>query len=178
LRVGEICALRWGRVDLDRKILDVREAVEEVHGEPLTTKGPKTAAGLRKVTMPEIVVDAFCDHRRQQLEVRMAMGLGKMPDDALIFPAGDGGLKRPTNLSRTWRRTGAADVNFHALRHTHASQLIAGGLDVVLISKRLGHSGPNIRLSIYAHLFDKDDSRAAAAINAALGASAVPKKAG
>lgn len=60
----------------------------------------------------------------------------------------------------------------------HVSQLIAAGLDVVLISKRLGHSGPNITLSIYAHLFDKNDSRAGAAINAALGASSVPKKAG
>ncbi|MSP76970.1 MAG: site-specific integrase [Rhodospirillaceae bacterium] len=178
LRIGEICALRWGRIDLDRKTIDVREAVEEVAGEPLTTKGPKTEAGLRKVTMPDVVVDALRDHRRVQLETRMALGQGRMQDDTLVFPAGDGDLKRPTNLSRTWRRIGAADVNFHALRHTHASQLIANKLDIVMISRRLGHSSPAITLSIYAHLFDEDDSRAADAINESLGASSVPKKAG
>ena len=56
-----------------------------------------------------------------------------------------------------------------ALRHTHASQLIDAGVDVVTISRRLGHSSPTITLSTYAHLFKKDDSKAAAAINAALG---------
>jgi integrase len=59
-------------------------------------------------------------------------------------------------------------ITFHALRHTHASQLIDGNVDIVTISKRLGHSKPDITLRIYAHLFRKDDSKAAAAINAAL----------
>jgi integrase len=59
-------------------------------------------------------------------------------------------------------------VSFHELRHTHASQLIDAGVDVVQISKRLGHASPAITLSIYAHLFQKDDSKAADAINAAL----------
>ena len=39
----------------------------------------------------------------------------------------------------------------------------------VTISKRLGHSSPDVTLRIYAHLFHKDDRKAAAAINAALG---------
>jgi len=63
-------------------------------------------------------------------------------------------------------------VSFHGLRHTHASQLIDAGVDIVTISKRLGHSSPNVTLQIYAHLFRKDDSKAAAAIDAALGVSA------
>jgi integrase len=53
-------------------------------------------------------------------------------------------------------------------RHTHASQLIDEGVDIVTISKRLGHSKLDITLRIYAHLFRKDDSKAAATINAAL----------
>ena len=55
-----------------------------------------------------------------------------------------------------------------ALRHTHASQLIDEGVDIVTISKRLGHAKPDITLRIYAHLFRTDDGKAAAAINAAL----------
>jgi integrase len=61
-----------------------------------------------------------------------------------------------------------AGRNLHSLRHTHASQLIDAGVDIVTISKRLGHSKPDIALRIYAHIFRKDDGKAAAAINAAL----------
>jgi integrase len=57
------------------------------------------------------------------------------------------------------------DVTFHCLRHTHASQLIDAGVDIVTISKRPGHAKPDITLRIYAHLFRKDDSKAAEAIN-------------
>lgn len=62
---------------------------------------------------------------------------------------------------------GLSDVTFHTLRHTHFSQSIDAGVDIVTISKRLGHAKPDITLRIYAHLFRKDDSKAAAAINAA-----------
>ena len=57
-------------------------------------------------------------------------------------------------------------MTFHALRYTHASQLIDQGVDIVTISKRLGHAKPDITLRIYAHLFRKDDGKAAEAINA------------
>jgi integrase len=73
---------------------------------------------------------------------------------------------------RAWSRLAkelGIKVSFHGLRHTHASMLIDRGVDVVTISKRLGHSSPAITLQVYAHLFRKDDSKAAAAINVALG---------
>jgi integrase len=65
-------------------------------------------------------------------------------------------------------RVGMKGVPLHSLRHTHASRLIDAGVDVVTISKRLGHASPAITLKVYAHLFRKDDGKAAAAINAAL----------
>jgi integrase len=60
---------------------------------------------------------------------------------------------------------------FHGWRHTHASQLIDAGVDIVTISRRLGHAKPDTTLRTYAHLFQKNDGKAAAAINAALGTS-------
>src|ERR1700731_2755254 len=65
------------------------------------------------------------------------------------------------------QRIGMSEITFHALRHTHASQLIAGGVDIVTISKRLGHAKPSVTLAVYAHMFTTGDSKAAAAINAA-----------
>jgi integrase len=58
-------------------------------------------------------------------------------------------------------------VTFHSLRHAHASTLIAAGLDVLSVSRRLGHGSPAITLSVYGHLFRPDD-RAAAIMEKAL----------
>jgi integrase len=99
--------------------------------------------------------------------------MGKMPDDALVFPAPlKGGYQGPRAFSKEWDRVatsiGFDGIVFHALRHTHASQLIDAGVDVVTISKRLGHASPNTTSKVYAHLFQKDDSKASDAINTAL----------
>ena len=68
-------------------------------------------------------------------------------------------------------RIGMPEITFHGLRHTHASQLINASVDIVTISKRLGHAKPSVTLAIYAHMFTSDESKAAAAINAALSVS-------
>jgi integrase len=64
-------------------------------------------------------------------------------------------------------------ATFHSLRHTHASTLIAAGLDVLTISRRLGHGSPVITLGVYGHLFKADD-RAAAILEKVLGGGASP----
>jgi hypothetical protein len=62
------------------------------------------------------------------------------------------------------RTNGLPKVTFHSIRHSHASALIRGGLDVVRVSRQLGHSKPTITLSTYAHEFEEADSGAADAI--------------
>ena len=52
-------------------------------------------------------------------------------------------------------------VSFHSLRHSHASALIASSLDVVLISRRLGHANPTVTLNKYGRLFKPNDRAAA-----------------
>jgi integrase len=78
----------------------------------------------------------------------------------------------PDAVSSDWGEAaegiGMPEITFHALRHTHASQLIASRVDIVTISKRLGPAKPSVTLAIYAHMFTSDDCKAAAAINAAL----------
>jgi integrase len=173
LRLGEVLALRDRHVNLDRKVLHVREAIEDTKAHGVRIKSPKTRAGRRDITLPEIAVAALSEHRRQLLETRMKLGAGKLPDDALLFTTLDGRPLRPGNISSDWGEVAASvgmpEISFHGLRHTHASQLIAGGIDIVTISKRLGHAKPSVTLAIYAHMFHTDDRKAAAAINAALG---------
>jgi integrase len=172
MRIGEVLALRWCRVDIDGKVIQVRDALEETKKHGIRSKPPKSRAGKRDITMPDEVVEALRAYRREQLELRMQLGQGRLPDDAMLFANLEGEPRSPSAVSRAWsdfaRKIGLPDVTFHNLRHTHASQLIDAGIDIVTISKRLGHAKPDITLRIYAHLFRKDDSKAAAAINAAL----------
>ncbi len=172
MRLGEILALREGRVDLDRGVIEVREALEETKAYGVRFKTAKTKAGRRNVTLPNIAIDALREHRRQLLETRIKLGLGKLADDDLLFGNLEGKPLRPSAVSSDWGglagRIGMPEITFHALRHTHASQLIAQGVDIVTISKRLGHAKPSVTLAIYAHMFTSDDRKAAAAINAVL----------
>jgi integrase len=62
------------------------------------------------------------------------------------------------------------DVGLHGLRHSHASALIAAGIDVLTISRRLGHAFPASTLTVYGHLFANTDAAAARAIDAVFGA--------
>jgi integrase len=171
MRLGEVLALRWSRVDLDGGVIRVREALEQTKAHGAGFKPPKSKAGRRDITLPEILIDTLREHRKAQLELRMQLGAGRLPDDALLFSDLDGAPLMPNSVSGRWaefaERIGMPEITFHSLRHTHASQLIDAGVDIVTISKRLGHAKPDITLRVYAHLFLNDDGKAAAAINAA-----------
>jgi integrase len=168
MRRGELLALRHPDVDLDRKVIRVRAALEQTKEHGVRFKETKTKAGVRLISLPEIVVETLREHLRQQLELRFALGLGRPPGNALVFPSpGTERLWPPDSFSAAWGDLGL-DVSFHGLRHTHASMLIAQRVPITEIAHRLGHSSPAVTLSIYAHMFEKDDSNSAAAINAAL----------
>ena len=90
---------------------------------------------------------------------------GPVPADALY--RGDGSGPRtilPGAAKTPAPRLGYRKVMFHALRHTHVSALIAAGVDVVKMSRRLGHADPTPTLRTYAHQFDKVDTATASAI--------------
>ena len=78
-------ALRWANADLDTKIIRSRVARGGNQGSWYSFKRAKIKNGQRDITLPDIVVDALHEHRRQQFELRVAVGLGKISDDALVF---------------------------------------------------------------------------------------------
>jgi integrase len=49
---------------------------------------------------------------------------------------------------------GMSGVTLHSLRHTHASMLIASGVDIITVSRRLGHCSPKVTLEVYGHLIN------------------------
>ncbi|MGD9615131.1 MAG: site-specific integrase [Alphaproteobacteria bacterium] len=133
MRRGEIVALRWSDIDLDGGRIRVERSLEETKA-GLAFKEPKTKAGRRTVGIPPSIIAELRTHRRQQQEQRLALGLGGAAPDDLVFPRADGEAWPPDRLSSNWakaiRSMKLPKVTFHALRHTHVSQLIAAGLDV------------------------------------------------
>lgn len=59
-------------------------------------------------------------------------------------------------------------VSFYGLRHTNVSAQIARGVDVLTISRRIGHANAATTLRMYGHLFEQNDDAAVNAIEAAL----------
>jgi integrase len=170
LRRGELLALRWQDVDLDGGSPRVEQALEETKRGGLVLKAPKTRHGRRTVTLPPSTVAVLREHWKAQQEQRLALGLGKAPADALVFADWDGSARSPQLLTKQWAKAmkcAGLRATLHSLRHTHASTLIASGLNVVAVSRRLGHGSAALTLSVYAHLFKPDD-RAAAIMEAAL----------
>jgi integrase len=153
--------------------LRVEQAVEQTTRGGIVIKAPKTRHGRRAVSLAPATVAVLREHWRAQQETRLALGLGKAPAGAFVFANWDGAIRSPHWLTQAWRKAMAAagiKATFHSLRHTHASTLIAAGLDVLTISRRLGHGSPVITLGVYGHLFKPDD-RAAAIMEAALAGS-------
>jgi|SRR6516162_1975909 integrase len=172
MRRGEVLALQWGDVDFGTKVIKVRRSLVETDEEGVKLKSPKTKAGVRDITLPDVVIETLQEHRKRLLELRLQLGLGKLKDTDVLFSDLEGRPKLPDSFSSAWSelsRKLKLGISFHELRHTHASQLIDADVDVVTISRRLGHAHPGITLSTYAHLFRKDDSKAADAINTVLG---------
>lgn len=171
MRRGEIAALRWADIDFDAGRVRVERSLEQTNA-GLSFKAPKTKAGRRSISIPPSIVAELRDHWRRQQEQRLAHGLGKAGADDLVVPRPDGSIWPPDSLTSDWARTlrmlKLPKVTLHALRHTHVSQLIAAGLDVVTVSRRIGHANPTVTLNVYAHLFGNTDERAAEAVETAL----------
>lgn len=153
LRIGEMFALRWTRVDLFAGRVDVAETVAEVNGR-LIVGTPKTRAARRTVSIPRSVVRIMSDYRS---------GCGASP---LVFPAPSGDMFAPSNFRRRiWAPAVAAagleGLRPHDLRHTAVALWIAAGASPKEVAVRAGHTSVSFSLDRYGHLFPVQDERLA-----------------
>lgn len=177
LRRNEMLGLRWADIDLEAGRLTVEQALEQTAAHGIRVKGPKTKRGRRTISLPSHLVTELRQHWREQQEQRLGMGLGKAPENSPVFAAVDGRHLSPNAITKAWpvavAAIGMPAVTLHSLRHTHASMLISAGLDILTISRRLGHSSPTITLNVYGHLIHGGDDRAAQIMEAAFGSKMV-----
>ena len=172
MRRGELLGLRWSDVDLDGAALTVNQTLQEAYGE-IIFKEPKTTRSRRRITLPGVVVDALRVHRAEQAKKTLAREPGFVESD-LVLAAPGGGPWWPSNFDRVWRRfktKQALKIRFHDLRHTHATQLLCAGVNVKVISERLGHASISITLDTYSHVMPGMQEEAAEKIDAGLRAA-------
>ena len=90
MRRGELLALQWGDIDLDRGVLRVERSVEETKAGGLRLKSPKTKRGRRNIGLPVEAVAMLRAHKVKQLELRLLLGLGNIVADTLVFSTLEG----------------------------------------------------------------------------------------
>jgi integrase len=165
LRRGEALGLTWKNVDLDAGLLRVVQVIEQTKAGVRIKPQPKSAHSRRAVTLPAVVVEALREHRVNQAEEHLRLGLGPLN---LLFPrAAANPAVFSVDFGRLATRAGIK-TRFHDLRHTHISDLLASGVHPKLVSERAGHSSVAFTLQIYAHVTPTMHEAAAQQLDAAL----------
>lgn len=176
MRRGEVLGLRWSDVDLDAARLSIRQTVVEM-STGIVVGTPKSSAGVRTIALDAATVSALRRWRRAQLEERMLMGEGWQDDDDRVATEPDGSAVHPNTLSRRFKMMcKAADlppIRLHDVRHSYATAALSSGVNVKVVSKRLGHADIAVTLRVYAHVLPGDDEAAASAVAAFIDAPVI-----
>ena len=105
-------------------------------------------------------------HRSEQRELLLRLGVTS-PVGARVFTNEIGDPIRPGSIGQAFGRlVASADVpriRLHDLRHTHASHLLMAGVNVKVVSERLGHASVSFTLDTYGHVMPGQQAQAAAA---------------
>ena len=179
-RRGELCALRWKHVDLDKGALLIeRSIVENAKGE-LVEKDTKTHAA-RRLRLDAGTVDRLQQHRAEREGYGTALRRIVHADD-FVFSLDPAGRTpwRPGYVTLAFCRLrddlALPGVRLHDLRHFAATILLSGGKDVKTVSGRLGHANAATTLGVYAHFIEAADADAADHLGATLDAASTHRR--
>lgn len=152
LRVGEICALKWGDISFDEQYLYVQRTMQRIQktnmddGENgnktmILISVPKSDSSIRKVPIPDKIFQLITEFKNSP--------------DANFLTGTAYSYIEPRTMQNRFKKVikdcNLYKVNFHALRHTFATRCIELGFDVKSLSEILGHANVNITLNCYVH---------------------------
>jgi len=158
LRRGELAALRWSDVDLERGVIRVERSRDPKAG-PVE---PKSRSGRRRVPLAQPLRAHLAAHRL----------LKSSDDEALLFGRSGGRAMHSDMLTRrartAWKQQALTPIGLHECRHTYASFMIAAGVNAKALSTYMGHSSITITLDRYGHLMPGNEEEAAGMLGAYL----------
>ena len=148
IRIGELCALKWNNIDLDKKILYVNNTLQRVYDKKqkktkIIIDVPKTAKSIRQIPISNKLYEILKTIKN------------KYNDDNFFLTGSSEKFIEPRNYQKYFknvlRKCRIKSYKFHTLRHTFASNCIEVGMDVKSLSEMLGHSSIEITLNKYVH---------------------------
>lgn len=149
IRIGELLALTFEDVDLEKNIISVNKSYQLLRGKEIISP-PKTPKSNRKVNIPVFLAQDIRDYKESFYDVQ--------PTDRVI-PLSKSKLE--SEMRRGVQLSGVKKIRIHDLRHSHASLLIEMGFSPKEIAERLGHENIETTLNTYSHLYPDKQERLA-----------------
>ena len=186
MRLGELAGLEWKYADLENKAIQIVKASqydndpEKPKNEHIYEKQPKNRTSIRRITISGLLIKTLKKYKVWQNEERLKLD-GIWVESDRLFTKWNGAPIFPGTISAWFskfrKKYNLPPLTFHQLRHTNASLMIAQGVDVATVSKRLGHANINTTLSIYSHALKRPDREAADKLDTLFTKKARTKKA-
>jgi integrase len=166
MRRGEIIALEWDHVDLEKGKLYIQQSLTHSKEKGYIFKEPKTKNSIRTISLAPSVIEQLRQYKLYKNKEKLRLGdKWSEQERFLLFSTWDGKPMYPSTISSWWRKRlikyGLPPISFHELRHTSATLLINQGVHMKTISARLGHSKIGITMDLYGHALDSADEAAA-----------------
>lgn len=154
VRLGELMGLEWQDVDFKNGIISINRSSQYLSDMGVFTKVPKTESSIREIAIPEFIISLLEEYKLWYEEQKSIYGELWTNSDRLFVQA-DGKPMHPSTISKWFVKyvgqIGLPVINFHGLRHTNASLLVAQNIDIAVISARLGHAQISTTLDFYVH---------------------------
>lgn len=147
MRLGEILALQWLDIDLDRGLIDVSKNAQEIKEDGKRKRiiqTPKTLSSNRTIAIPHqliVILKPFKPKNDEDWEMYVCSGKKQLHDKRSIS-------KSAENL---FAKAGVEWQGFHAFRHSYATRMMEKNIPVKAISDLLGHSNIGTTMNIYSH---------------------------
>lgn len=165
MRIGEILGLKWEDFDWYRRNLTVRRQLKRDPKKGFYFSSPKSKAGIRTIKLGEGIVRTMRSHYQLKIQQQPDF-LPEWREANLAFSREDGSPIQYRwfyiGYKKLLKAAGLPDMTFHGLRHTAATQMLVNGVDILTVSKRIGHSKPSVTLDIYGHMITGPQDKAAA----------------
>lgn len=165
IRRGEMCGLKWCNVDFEEGYINIVENRIRVNKET-TIKAPKTNSGVRKIYIPQRLVNILKKYHTQYLLNKLKFGKDFIDSDYVLCKE-NGEPYQPQSITNCYVRflerhsDKIRYLKFHGLRHTYASVLIEQGENPKTVQHNLGHSDVAFTLQIYSHTYESAQKNAA-----------------
>ena len=154
VRLGELMGLEWQDVDFKNGIISINRSSQYLSDMGVFTKTPKTESSIREIAIPEFIISLLEEYKLWYEEQKSIYGELWTNSDRLFVQA-DGKPMHPSSISKWFVKyvstIGLPVINFHGLRHTNASLLVAQNVDIAVVSARLGHAQISTTLDFYVH---------------------------